>query len=123
MTAPPRWQALADAMAEDALQESVVDLAATYGWLVHHTRPARTAAGSWRTPIQGHKGFPDLVLAQPGRVLFVELKSTHGALSDAQQEWANVLSRIGSDPAVTWRVWRPADWFSGEIRRVLGGAP
>ncbi|MCI0542945.1 MAG: hypothetical protein L0Z49_00695 [Actinobacteria bacterium] len=53
------------------------------GWRVCHFRPATTRDG-WRTAVQGHPGFPDLVLARRGRVVFAELKA---ALSAEQLEW------------------------------------
>ena len=68
----------------------VIEMAKALGWLVYHQRPARTAKG-WRTALQGHAGFPDLVLAKDGRVIFAELKSAKGRLSDAQKGWLEAL--------------------------------
>lgn len=51
--------------------------------------------------MQGHPGFPDLVLARNGEVLFVELKSEKGKLSPEQRDW---LAHTNG------RLWRPADW-------------
>lgn len=119
----PRWQPLADVMAEDQLLTSVIELATTLGWLAHHTRPARTADG-WRTPLQGHKGFPDLVLVRADAVILAELKSATGRLSPEQERWRALL--LDMDQAVAgghlrYRVWRPAHWYSGEIRDELTG--
>ena len=84
----------------------VIDLAHLYGWLVQHTRPAWTEKG-YRTPIQGDKGFVDLVLAHPSqrRVLFAEAKSERGVLSLAQQQWLKALQSAGQET----HVWRPDD--------------
>lgn len=103
---------------EAEFQAAVIDLARLSGWLVHHTRPARTADG-WRTPIQGDKGFPDLVLVheRTGRQLLVELKSETGRLSEDQLRWGRALM-AGCGPN-NYRVWRPSDW--DELARELRG--
>ena len=65
-------------MTEREFQRAVVELARLMGWRVHHTRPALTRAGEWRTPIQGDAGFPDLVLCRPPRLILAELKRNAG---------------------------------------------
>lgn len=87
-------------MNEAEFQQAVIDIAKLRGWRVAHFRPARTAKG-WRTPVQGHAGFPDLVLARRGRVLFIELKSDKGRITADQLAWAKELGEA-------FRVWRPA---------------
>lgn len=89
-------------MSEDDLLTAVIDLAKLLGLRVHHTRPARTAHG-WVTPISGHKGLPDLVIAGPGGVLWRELKSNTGRLTLDQVEWISALRESGQDA----EVWRP----------------
>ncbi len=79
---------------------AVIELAQYRKWMVTHFRPARTARG-WRTAIQGDTGFPDLVLARGGRVLFVELKVGKGVLRKDQRKWFDAIGN-----AV---VWRPED--------------
>ena len=101
-------------MSEAELQAAVIDLAHVYRYRVAHFRPAQTGRG-WRTPVGADgAGFPDMVLAKPGRVLFVELKSATGRVSPRQLDWLEALMPDGF-------VWRPADWHSGEILRVLKG--
>ena len=95
-------------MTEAELLGAVVELASLDGWLVHHCRPARTGRG-WSTPIQGHPGFPDLVLARDGRVIFAELKRQGAKVTPAQARWWREL--------VTMAVWRPSDW--AEIEATL----
>ncbi len=52
---------------ETNFQLKVIQLARTGGWeLVHAERAARTGKG-WRTPIQGDRGFFDLVLSPFGK--------------------------------------------------------
>lgn len=95
---------------EEALLSQVIDLAHIYGWRVAHFRPARVGK-SWRTPVQGDgKGFPDFVLARDGRVIFAELKSNTGKLSDEQQEWLHALAGEWETPNHKVYVWRPRDW-------------
>lgn len=85
----------------------VADLAHLFGWHVAHFRPARNAAGGWRTPVGfDGAGFPDLVLTHDtGRVIFAELKTGRGQLQPRQQLWRDWLIAAGAD----WRLWHPAD--------------
>ena len=93
-------------ISERAFQHAVVQLAIMTGWKVNHQLPAQNAAGRWRTPTQGHVGFPDLVLAHPTRgVIFAELKSAVGRVSEAQRDWLDTLELAG----VEAYVWRPTD--------------
>ena len=93
-------------LTERQFQRQVMDAARALGWLRAHFRPAPSAQG-WRTPVEGDgAGFPDLVLVRPPRVLFVELKSDTGKLTDAQRVWLNQLSLCGQE----FYVWRPSDW-------------
>jgi hypothetical protein len=94
-------QALDLAELEDDFQAWVIELAKRLGWRVHHTRAARTKNG-WRTPVAGHKGFPDLLLCRRGVVIAAELKSSTGRLTADQRRWHEELGSVG-------RVWRPAD--------------
>lgn len=98
---------------EGEFQEAVITLAKLNGWMVAHFRPARTENG-WRTPMTGDKGFPDLVLARAGRVVFAELKAHGKRLSKEQQDWAAALS--GDNERAEVYTWRPTDM---ETVRVL----
>jgi hypothetical protein len=105
-------------MPENELLKCVVALAKYHGWLCAHFRPALTNKG-WRTPVEADgAGFPDLVLAKVRNVfavvLFVELKSQKGKLSEAQKAWRDILYP-------TYYLWRPGDWISGKIEKVLEG--
>ncbi len=81
----------------------VTDLARVRGWLSHHDR------GDYRKCIQGDPGFPDLVLARDGRVLFVELKAKNGRLSPAQREWFTALGAHDGNKSNPYRVTETAD--------------
>lgn len=111
--APATWKGIANGtrkprpaveqlMSEDDFQHRVIDYARAHGWKVVHYRPARTAQG-YRTPLQGDRGCPDLILARKGTVLLVELKKWNGTTSLDQLSW---LKHLGSHA----RLWRPADW-------------
>ena len=97
---------------EAEFTSEVIAMAHLYGWMAHHGRPGRIAAG-WRTPISGDVGFPDLVLVRGGRLLFVELKTERGRLSEGQKDW---LAALGGCVARA-HLWRPRDW--AEIEKAL----
>ena len=98
MTAPP--------MTERDLQSAVVKLARTLGGLVYHTHDSRRSA----------PGFPDLVIVFPrtGALLFAELKTATGKVTDEQDEWLRALAVRG----VAF-VWRPEHLTDGSIARAL----
>lgn len=99
---------------ESQFLDTVVEYATLRGWRWTHFRPARTEKG-WRTPLQGSRGFPDLVLVKDHRLIFAELKSQRGRKPDQdQQAWLDVLQGV---PGVETCVWRPADW--DKIEAVL----
>jgi hypothetical protein len=101
---------------EAQLQRDVIELARRLGYKAVHFGAAQVRKGVYLTPVRGDgAGWPDLVLCGAHAVLFVELKDRHGRLSDAQTRWLKRLARAGQ---ATY-VWRPADWASGEIERVL----
>lgn len=99
-------------LSEDDLKARIIDTAKAYGWRVCHFRPARTAKG-WRTPLEGDKGLPDLVLARDGVVILAELKSDKGKPTDDQVLWLEALGGHG-------RLWAPKDWptIQAELRKV-----
>ena len=123
-------------LSERDFQEQIIQLAKLHGWMVHAERPARTKDG-WRTAIQGDPGFPDLVLAREGVVIYAELKSEKGRLSPAQIEWSVALHEVDQrardqafavqesrglphpsiEVVVRSFIWRPSDW--DEIEKVL----
>jgi hypothetical protein len=105
---------IARSMSEQLLTGYVVKLAQALGYRVAHFRPARTAHG-WRTAMQGDVGFPDLVIAGHGRLLAAELKVIGGKLTPDQSRW---LAAFEAGGAAAY-VWRPSDWLSGEVERVL----
>lgn len=67
---------------EDELQASITELVDRLGGKWAHIRDSRG---------QPVEGFPDLVIALPPVVLFVELKSQHREVTDTQEEWLALL--------------------------------
>lgn len=105
---------------EQSFQEAVLEVAKLAGWRSLHIRPAGRADGSWRTPIGGDgKGWPDLTLVRPPRLLFVELKSESGTLRPQQCEWLDALRLL---PMCETYVWRPSDWDT-LVKVLTGTAP
>lgn len=105
-------------MSEAELLRNIIQMAQALGYLVHHQRPAMRQDGQWRSAIQGHAGFLDLVFARGERVIFVECKSTKGTLTAGQLVWFNALQAAGQEVYL----WRPAQWFNGTIERILKNA-
>lgn len=86
---------------------SVVETAELLGWLVKRDPTYR--------PTAAVAGFPDLVMCNGKRLIFVELKSKRGKETQEQRRWLGMLRLAGADA----RTWRPADW--PEIKAVLKG--
>lgn len=86
------------------------------GWLVTHFRASQSQSGRWVTPLTGDAGYVDITLAKGNRVLFLELKSDRGYLSDKQKVWRDTLS---ANPNVEYGVLRPRDWEAGLVEKVL----
>jgi hypothetical protein len=102
---------------ESDYQKTIVDAAKMFGWRIHHARPAWTTRG-WRTAIQGHPGFPDLVLAHGHvGVWFVELKHKTN-LTEDQARWGVVLTAAGAN----WRELRVPEQLD-EFVQELADAP
>ena len=105
-------------MLEKDFQKQVIELARRYGWKVQHSKTVQLASGRHMTPIDGDKGFPDLVLCHRSHgTVFAELKSMKGRFSTEQISWLTDLQLSGQ------RVycWRPDDLQ--DIIQVLQGTP
>lgn len=93
---------LSKAMTEAELQRNIEQEAKMLGWLCYHTWLSIHSAG----------GFPDLVLARKGKIIFIECKSQKGRPTNAQTEWAVNLSPH-------YFLSRPQDWLDGTIEKIL----
>jgi len=105
-TAPP--------LSEAEFLSQVTDLADIMGFAWLHLRPGMTR-DSWRTPISGPlgRGFPDLLLIRPGRIIFAELKRAGGKPTPDQAILLAALKDWGFEAYL----WEPKDM--DEIQRVL----
>ena len=93
---------------EKVWQKQVEGLAKTLGYTkIYHTFFSR-----W-----SDKGFPDLVLVKPNRLIFAELKREKGKLTDSQREWLKALEEAGAE----CYVWYPHQW--DEIAEILRRKP
>lgn len=82
-------------LSEKQLQGQILDLLAATGWRHrYHTYRSK------KSPT----GFPDEVWARE-RVIFAELKTTKGTVSDTQKRWLRALLDAGAEAYVL----RPAD--------------
>lgn len=108
---------LNQAMTEDELLQAITDAASYLGWRWHHIRRSDQALQ------MGDGGFPDLVLARDGVVLFLELKTEAGRLSYDQERWVSAINGP-IDPAIA-RVVRPhnLDLIIRELRGLGSGPP
>jgi hypothetical protein len=66
------------------------------GWATYHT---------YRSEHSG-AGFPDLVMVKRPRVIFAELKSDRGRVTDAQRAWIEELRACGQEAYIV----RPKHW-------------
>jgi hypothetical protein len=83
-------------VSERELTGYVRDVARAFGWRRYHTWLSKHSPA----------GFPDEVLVRSGRLIFAELKSERGKLSDEQAAWLEELRAV---PGVDVYLWRPAD--------------
>jgi hypothetical protein len=75
----------------------VTDLAHLYRWRTFHP---------WLS-IRSERGWPDLALVRPPRLVLAELKTDHGKVTLPQQEWLDLL---GACSGVEVHLWRPSDF-------------
>ncbi len=86
----------APALTEKLFMRQVIELAKMYRWRCYHPFLSK-----WSEP-----GFPDLTLVRGDRLIFAELKTDRGPVSEKQKEWHALLERT----PVEVYVWRPRDW-------------
>lgn len=97
-------------MTEAQLQSAVIEMAQTFKWRCYHTHDSR----------RSQAGFPDLTMVRGYTIIFAELKSETGKVSDDQYGWLDDLGDVQNvTEHVKVRVWRPNDWTTGEIERAL----
>lgn len=90
------------AISEKEFQDVTIAFARRKGWMVYHPFDSRRSVA----------GYPDLVCCRD-RIVFVELKTMRGRLSEAQRTWIAAIAAAGGEIYV----WRPSDFE--EIVRIL----
>jgi hypothetical protein len=93
-------------MTEAELRALIVDAGHALGWEVFSLPAVKT-----RRPVKDAVGYPDLTLARRHTVLFMELKTDNGVVSEDQWRWGIALP--------DWYVIRPADWNDGRVAGLL----
>ena len=96
-------------LTEKALLEGVRKFAKVLGFACYHTHRSQFSEPGW----------PDLALSKGPRLIFAELKRELEKPSPHQVEWLNRLSAAG----VETYLWRPSDWYKGEIDDILLHGP
>lgn len=106
---------------EAQCQDTIIAAARRCGWLVHAERPAVNRSGRWSTPVQGHPGFPDLVLITPDRTQLhlVELKRRPNKLEPAQHVWLDALEQVAAGTTSVHRhVWWVPEGLDEALRFI-----
>ena len=83
-------------VSERDFQRQVLDLARILGWTSYHPTLSK-----W-----SERGWPDLAMVRPPRLVFAELKSETGKTTSHQERW---LGLLGLCPGVEAYLWRPSD--------------
>lgn len=89
---------------ERSFQREVIQAAKDLGWNVHWTRKSKGSP----------KGWLDLFLARPPRMIFAECKQERGKTTPGQDKWIKVLRQY---PEAEVYVWRPSQM--DEVGRIL----
>lgn len=96
--------ALRAIQSEAAFQREVCDLLDLHHWRWHHEVDSR----------KSKRGLPDLIAIRGSRLIFAELKSARGVLTQDQVEW---IKRLTDVRGIEVYYWKPSDM--DEIERVL----
>lgn len=99
-------------VSEDALLTAII------GWLRHNRWLAVHHRNSKAGILQGDRGVPDILAAKPPRLVLIETKRETEKLEPPQEVWRAALEAC---PGIEYHVFRPSDWRTGVVERVLGG--
>ena len=104
------WRAAA--MSEVQLQDAVLACARLLGYRAHH---------AWLS-LHSAAGYPDATLVRMApyapRLIFAEFKRERSLPTMEQLCWLTDLGRVAG---IEVFLWRPSQWISGEIERILRG--
>lgn len=89
---------------EKQFSKQLEDLFKLFGWKYSHTYEQTHYAR------RSTKGFPDYVAVRDGLIIFAELKSEKGKLTEEQEAWIKELGAVEKHSlGVMVFVWRPSD--------------
>lgn len=91
-------------LTEAAFQRRITDLANLLGLQWHHEVDSRRSKA----------GYPDLTIAGPKGVVWLEVKTDVGRIKPEQQVWIDALREAGQDALIV----RPKHW--DDIKALLG---
>jgi hypothetical protein len=100
----PRPAVVAREPNEREWSKVVCDYARLTNWCIYHT---------WIS-VRSEKGWPDLALVRPPRLVLAELKREKGKVTENQAFWLDLLRQCAG---VEVFIWRPSDW--PEVQEVL----
>ena len=89
-------------LTEKDILRTIIDGAKALGLEVYHVFE------QYQYAHRTSKGFPDLVLARPPRLVFGEVKSLQGKLTPDQERWIAILERCNVEVYV-FRSWEEAE--------------
>jgi hypothetical protein len=103
---------------ERAFERQIIAYAELRGWRVFKDRATNMPRSCkvCKAPIRTARnaaGLPDLILVRRPRVVWAELKSERGKLSDEQRAWLMDLAACEQEVYI----WRPSEWK--DLERVL----
>lgn len=96
-------------MTEKQLLEGIRKESKVFGWAAYHTHRSQFSEPGW----------PDLVLSKGRRMIFAELKRELEKASPHQVMWLDRLADAGMEVYL----WKPSDWYRGEIDEILLRGP
>ena len=110
-------------MREADFQAGIIQLAELLGWRVYHVARVTGHLRAYTS-----RGYPDLTLCRPPRLIFAEIKmDRHTSKPTAEQDiWLAALREVADSatnrartgpPIIDVCVWRPQDW--PEIEETL----
>lgn len=82
---------------EKGYQHRITQYADLRGWTWYHPFLS----------IHSPRGWPDLALCRPPRLVLAEIKGSAGKVSPAQERWLELLRQC---PPIEAYVWFPRDW-------------
>ena len=107
-------------MTETAFTTELLKWAKVYHWRSFHVRNSGYGGNTF---VQGDRGFPDLVLVRPPRLIFAELKVGKNKTTVDQQRWLIDLDLVAAQATeynkigIETYVWKPEQW--SEILTIL----